>query len=149
MEAFCEQKAREFEITVQDCVNQSIIKHNVQYEQLRKNKGKFIYKPVYDFMLNPVNIPCMPSILDRYNIRVFENANKSFANLAQFNGVEVAANYVAQQIVLRRLKDVLTGDEFSMFGKSSKLRLERRMSIGHSFKRRSTVDLDIRYLTKR
>ena len=146
MEAFCQQKAKEFETTVQDCVNQSIIKHNVQYEQLRKNRGTFIYKPVYDFMLNHQNIPCMPGILDRYNIRVFENANRSFGNLAQSNGVEVAANHVAQQIVLRRLKDVLTGDEFSMFGKRSKRSLLRRTSVAGSFKTKSTVDTDIKYL---
>ena len=147
MEAFCEQKAKEFEITVQDCVNQSIIKHNVQYEQLRENRGTFIYKPVYDFMLNHQNIPCMPVILDRYYVRVFENANKTFANLAHGNGVEIAANYIAKEIVSRRLKDLLTGDEFSMFGNSSKLRLERRMSYAHSLKKKkSSVFTDIKYI---
>ncbi len=136
METFCEQKAKEFEIIVQDCVNFSIVKNQVTYEQLRKNKAKFTYKPVYDFMMNPENIHCMHGILDLYHIKVFENANKSFANLAQFNGVEVAANFVASQIVIRRLKDVLTGDEFTMFGK-------KRMNITHPF---HLVNQHIKYL---
>jgi len=147
MEIFCQQKAVEFENTVQHCANQSIIKHNVDYQQLRKNKGKIVYKPVYDFMLNHQNIPCMPVILDRYYVRVFENANKTFANLAHGNGVEIAANYIAKEIVSRRLKDLLTGDEFSMFGNSSKLRLERRMSYAHSLKKKkSSVFTDIKYI---
>jgi hypothetical protein len=88
----------------------------------------------------------MPAILDRYYVRVFENANKTFANLAHGNGVEIAANYIAKEIVSRRLKDLLTGDEFSMFGKRSNRGLLRRTSYAGSFKRRSTVDLDIKYI---
>lgn len=113
----CEKLYHQFERIVQQCVQTN--KFFVTYSDLNNREGlkKVVYIPLVLFMSNTPNfVDCAAYILGHYNVRVFEEAWKTFGKMLESGTpVENAINEIAFQIVVRRLKDYLEGD-YSMFG---------------------------------
>ena len=119
----CQQLHHQFERIVQQCVQTN--KFFVTYSDLNNPEGvkKVVYIPLVLFMSNTPNfVDCAPYILQHYNVRVFEQAWKTFGKMLQ-DGIspQDAINTIAFQIVVRRLKDELEG-HYSMIGKPHRKR---------------------------